>query len=48
MSGGLIPCRQLRPSSRREHVSASNSHVMGGGGKGGGVELMKFKHSKNS
>ena len=31
MSGGLTPCRQLRPSSRREHVSASNSHVMGGG-----------------
>ena len=30
MSGGLTPCRQLRPSSRREHVSASNSHVMGG------------------
>ena len=29
--GGLTPCRQLRPSSRREHVSASNSHVMGGG-----------------
>ena len=28
MSGGLTPCRQLRPSSRREHVSASNSHVM--------------------
>ena len=21
MSGGLTPCRQLRPSSRREHVS---------------------------
>ena len=31
MSGGLTPCWQLRPSSRREHVSASNSHVMGGG-----------------
>ena len=31
VSGGLTPCRQLRPSSRREHVSASNSHVMGGG-----------------
>ena len=29
-NGGLTPCRQLRPSSRREHVSASNSHVMGG------------------
>ena len=28
VSGGLTPCRQLRPSSRREHVSASNSHVM--------------------
>ena len=28
MSGGLTPSRQLRPSSRREHVSASNSHVM--------------------
>ena len=26
MSGGLTPCRQLRPSSRR-HISASNSHV---------------------
>ena len=34
MSGGLTPCRQLRPSSQREHVSASNSHVMEGGGKG--------------
>ena len=31
MGGGLTPCRQLRPSSRRELVSASNSHVMGGG-----------------
>ena len=29
MSGGLTPCRQLRPSSQREHVSASKSHVMG-------------------
>ena len=26
MSGGLTPCRQLRPSSRRELVSGSNSH----------------------
>ena len=25
MSGGLTPCRQLRPSSRREHVKASKS-----------------------
>ena len=36
MSGGLTLCRQLRPSSRRELVSASNSHVLGkkmGGGK---------------
>ena len=24
MSGGLTLCRQLRPSSRREHVRASN------------------------
>ena len=32
MSGGLTPCRQLRPSSRRELVRASNSHVMAGGG----------------
>ena len=24
MSGGLTPCRQLRPSSRREHVRTSN------------------------
>ena len=24
MSGGLTPCRQLRPSSWREHVRASN------------------------
>ena len=24
MSGGLTPCWQLRPSSRREHVKASN------------------------
>ena len=39
VSGGLTPCRQLRPSSRREHVSVmgkmnmlvwwENSHVMG-------------------
>ena len=27
MSGDLTPCRQLRPSSRREHVSASNSQM---------------------
>ena len=33
MSGGLTPCWQLRPSSRREHVSASNSHVIGRGEK---------------
>ena len=38
----------LRLSSRREHVSAPNSHVMGGGGGGGGGGLMKVKHSKNS
>ena len=45
MSGGLTPCRQLRPSSRRELVSASNSHVMeagGGGGKEGGREVGDF------
>ena len=36
MSGGLTLCQQLRPSSRREHVSASNSHVMGKRGGGGG------------
>ena len=24
MSGGLTPCRQLRPSSRQEHVNTSN------------------------
>ena len=28
VSVGLTPCRQLRPSSRQEHVSASNSYVM--------------------
>ena len=27
MSCGLTPCRQLRPSSRREHVRASNSQM---------------------
>ena len=27
MSGGLTPCRQLRPSSRREHVKASKSYM---------------------
>ena len=27
MSSGLTPCRQLRPSSRREHVRASNSQI---------------------
>ena len=31
MSGGLTPCRQLRPSSRREHVRASNSQIGWGG-----------------
>ena len=41
MGGGLTPCRQLRPSLRRELVNASNSHVMDGGG-----ELMKVKHSE--
>ena len=25
---GLKPCRQLRPSSRREHVNASNNHKL--------------------
>ena len=24
--GGFTPCRQLRPSSRREHVNASSNH----------------------
>ena len=33
MSGGLTPCRQLRPSSRREHVRASNSQIGLGGKK---------------
>ena len=28
MSGGLTPCRQLRPSSRREHVNASRNHKL--------------------
>ena len=27
MSGGLTLCRQLRPSSRREHVIASKSYM---------------------
>ena len=27
MSGGLTPCRQLRPSSRRELVTALNSQI---------------------
>ena len=27
MSGGLTPCRQLRPSSWREHVKASKSYM---------------------
>ena len=27
MSGGLTPCRQLRQSSRREHVKASKSYM---------------------
>ena len=26
--GGLSPCRQLRPSSRREHVNASSNHKL--------------------
>ena len=28
MSGALTPCRQLRPSSRREHVKASKSQMV--------------------
>ena len=28
MSGGLTPCRQLRPSSRREHVKASKRTML--------------------
>ena len=28
MSGGLTPCRQLGPSSRREHVNALNSETL--------------------
>ena len=27
VSEGASECRQLRPSSRREHVSASNSQI---------------------
>ena len=27
MSGGLTPCWQLRPSSRREHVKAPKSYM---------------------
>ena len=27
MSGGSTPCRQLRPSSRREHVKASKNYM---------------------
>ena len=47
MSGGLTPCRQLRPSSRREHVSAFNSHVMGiKKRKKKKKKLMKVKHSE--
>ena len=45
MSGGLTPCRQLRPSSRREHVSASTSHVMGGGGRNKEKEKEKKSNS---
>ena len=32
MSGGLTPCRQLRPSSRREHASNSKKKREGVGG----------------
>ena len=44
MSGGLTPCRQLRPSSRREHVSASNSHVMGKMGKTHESQTLRTTH----
>ena len=41
MSGGLTPCRQLRPSSRREHVRASNSQMGWGNGKWGKKKIKK-------
>ena len=47
MSGGLTPRRQLMPSSRREHVSASNSHVMGGTKKKKGKEAEKTGKSNS-
>ena len=46
--GGLTPCRQLRPSSRREHVSASNSHVMGGGERNKEKKKRKKEKEKKS
>ena len=43
MSGGLTPCRQLRPSSRREHVrhniSIQLSHTITAKNEDGGIEL---------
>ena len=38
MSGGLTPCQQLRPSSRRGHVNASNSQTL----------MIKKNNKKNS
>ena len=39
-ASGLTPCRQLRPSSRREHVRASNSQ-MGQGKKTEHIQTIK-------
>ena len=39
VSGGLTPCRQRRPSSRREHVNASSNHTRGSRGLGARAPL---------
>ena len=55
MSGGLPPCRQLRPSSRREHVREhvwyelcyyNEEHVKISGGSGGGREEGGLPHRR--
>ena len=43
MSGGLTPCRQLRPSSRREHARASNYSRF----KLSNIQTIKHSHSRS-
>ena len=44
MSDDLTPCRQLRPSSRREHVSASKD-TLGSDGAPGHAHVVRLAES---